>query len=82
MNDRNIKSSTPTPSNGDTAPSDGGVSSSLHARKCAICGKPVQPDDEHFPFCGKRCKTIDLGKWANEEYRVSRPIEQADLDEE
>ena len=22
------------------------------------------------PFCGERCKMIDLGKWAAEDYRV------------
>jgi uncharacterized protein len=25
----------------------------------------------YFPFCSERCRLIDLGKWANEEYRVS-----------
>jgi hypothetical protein len=24
------------------------------------------------PFCSERCKMIDLGKWANEEYRVEQ----------
>ena len=23
-----------------------------------------------YPFCGKRCKTIDLGRWLSEDYRV------------
>jgi endogenous inhibitor of DNA gyrase (YacG/DUF329 family) len=26
-----------------------------------------------FPFCSERCRLIDLGKWASEEYRVSEP---------
>lgn len=47
---------------------------------CPICGKPAT--DEFAPFCSKRCKTIDLGRWADEKYRISRPVEQADLDEE
>ena len=29
------------------------------------------------PFCSERCKLIDLGKWLNEEYRVSE--ERPDL---
>lgn len=51
-------------------------------RKCPICRKLVAEDSTTFPFCGERCRTIDLGKWANEDYRISRPIEQADIDEE
>ena len=30
------------------------------------------------PFCSQRCKDIDLGRWLNEEYAISRP---ATLDE-
>lgn len=39
---------------------------------CPICGGEVGPRKENpcFPFCNARCKTIDLGKWMNEEYRV------------
>lgn len=25
-------------------------------------------DNPHRPFCSERCKLIDLGAWANEEY--------------
>jgi endogenous inhibitor of DNA gyrase (YacG/DUF329 family) len=31
------------------------------------------------PFCSERCKLIDLGAWANEEYRV--PAENASPDD-
>ncbi len=31
------------------------------------------------PFCSERCKLIDLGKWANEEYRVEQPEDEEDL---
>jgi hypothetical protein len=51
-------------------------------RKCRICGKPVAEDAPTFPFCGPRCRTIDLGRWADESYKITRPIEQSDLDEE
>jgi endogenous inhibitor of DNA gyrase (YacG/DUF329 family) len=23
-----------------------------------------------FPFCSPRCKTIDLGRWLSEDYRI------------
>ena len=34
-----------------------------------------------FPFCSKRCRQIDLGKWLGGNYVISRPIEQNDLEE-
>jgi endogenous inhibitor of DNA gyrase (YacG/DUF329 family) len=37
-------------------------------RKCAVCGKP---QIEAFrPFCSKRCRQIDLGKWLGERYAI------------
>jgi endogenous inhibitor of DNA gyrase (YacG/DUF329 family) len=29
------------------------------------------------PFCSLRCQMIDLGKWLNEEYRISEPLDGA-----
>lgn len=42
---------------------------------CPICNASVEPRSRNkaFPFCSPRCKTIDLGKWLNEEYRVPSP---------
>ena len=39
---------------------------------CPRCGKPApySPVNAWRPFCSERCKMIDLGKWAAEEYRV------------
>ena len=51
-------------------------------RPCPICRKAVSPDAATYPFCSKRCRTIDLARWADEAYVISRPIEQSDLDEE
>ena len=49
--------------------------------KCSQCGTEYKfiyqkgiPLPPNFPFCSKRCKSIDLGKWLNEEYRISTPI--------
>jgi len=41
---------------------------------CPHCGKEHQWDTNNRsrPFCSERCKLIDLGKWANEEYRVEQ----------
>jgi endogenous inhibitor of DNA gyrase (YacG/DUF329 family) len=42
---------------------------------CPQCGAEHAWDTRNRfrPFCGERCKLIDLGKWANEEYRVGLP---------
>lgn len=38
---------------------------------CPICKKKVLWEGNAFrPFCSDRCRLIDLGKWASEEYRV------------
>ncbi|MCE2950650.1 MAG: DNA gyrase inhibitor YacG [Alphaproteobacteria bacterium] len=35
---------------------------------CPLCHKTT---DHHFrPFCSKRCKEVDLGRWFQETYRV------------
>ena len=48
--------------------------------KCSICGAAAT-DPAVFPFCSERCRKIDLGRWFDGRYLVSRPIEQADLEE-
>lgn len=48
----------------------------VHIR-CPICKRelPDAPDDfAHRPFCSSRCKTVDLGRWLDEEYRISTPV--------
>ncbi len=39
---------------------------------CPTCGKPVEWTQASAwrPFCSERCKLIDLGAWATEQYRV------------
>ncbi|HFC8536433.1 TPA: DNA gyrase inhibitor YacG [Neisseria bacilliformis] len=41
--------------------------------KCPRCGKPAEfsPRNPYRPFCSQRCKTNDLGAWADGSYRVS-----------
>jgi endogenous inhibitor of DNA gyrase (YacG/DUF329 family) len=50
--------------------------------RCPICDAAAKPRRENasFPFCSTRCKTIDLGKWLNEEYRI--PVAAVSDDEE
>lgn len=42
--------------------------------KCPICKKEVVFGSPFMPFCSERCRLIDLGKWASEEYVISTPI--------
>lgn len=45
--------------------------------RCPICGQPTDSRVEReFPFCSPRCRLVDLGQWAAEDYRVSEPAEQ------
>jgi endogenous inhibitor of DNA gyrase (YacG/DUF329 family) len=38
---------------------------------CPICKKKTAWKDNPWrPFCSERCKLIDLGKWASDEYRI------------
>lgn len=49
--------------------------------RCPICKKMVKESVEQYPFCSTRCKQVDLGRWVDESYKISRPIEQRDLEE-
>jgi len=50
-------------------------------KPCPRCGKRVNLKEDPFrPFCSKKCKEIDLGKWALETYRI--PGERVHQDEE
>jgi endogenous inhibitor of DNA gyrase (YacG/DUF329 family) len=39
----------------------------------------LRPSNPYRPFCSARCKGIDLGAWANEEFRM--PAEEPPDDE-
>jgi endogenous inhibitor of DNA gyrase (YacG/DUF329 family) len=42
--------------------------------RCPICDVPMPGDWSEYPeypFCSKRCRTIDLGRWLGEEYKLS-----------
>ena len=48
---------------------------------CPTCGLPVM--EEHRPFCSKRCREIDLGKWFSGSYSIPavEPPDGAEMDE-
>ena len=48
--------------------------------RCPICERQFDPvQSSALPFCGERCRQIDLGRWLREVYTV--PVER-DPDEE
>ena len=40
---------------------------------CPSCKKPAQYSEANRwrPFCSERCRSMDLGAWASESYRVA-----------
>ncbi len=51
--------------------------------KCPVCKKESAWKDNPFrPFCSERCRLIDLGKWASEEYRIPGGRQAGDKDED
>jgi endogenous inhibitor of DNA gyrase (YacG/DUF329 family) len=52
--------------------------------RCPICEKlmDIQGPKEwpDWPFCGKRCRMADLGRWLGEKYRIETPCKEEDLD--
>lgn len=40
-------------------------------RQCPICQKRTDSEiDRDFPFCSGRCRLLDLGTWASENYVI------------
>lgn len=55
--------------------------------RCPICGCWMQGDSPkewpQWPFCGPRCRLIDLGRWLGEDYRLAAsPHEEIDPDDD
>jgi uncharacterized protein len=50
--------------------------------QCPICRRAVAAEAGTFPFCGPRCKLIDLGNWLDGAYRIpGGAADPEDLDE-
>ena len=51
--------------------------------RCPICEKTMDaqgpkewPD---WPFCCRRCKMVDLGRWLGGSYKIESPLQEEDL---
>ena len=54
--------------------------------RCPICDRAMDghgpkewPD---WPFCSKRCRLVDLGRWLDGAYSIEVPAQEEDLEEE
>jgi tRNA threonylcarbamoyladenosine biosynthesis protein TsaE len=48
---------------------------------CPVTGRAVSGESLTWPFASEQARMADLNAWFNEEHVISRPIEQADLDQ-
>jgi hypothetical protein len=49
--------------------------------KCPACGNETEYEGNKYrPFCSERCKLLDFGAWADEEYAL--PTQDTALTEE
>lgn len=50
---------------------------------CPTCGgdSVFEPSNLWRPFCSERCRLVDLGAWANEDFRVPAAPTSVDEDE-
>ncbi|MEJ8296753.1 DNA gyrase inhibitor YacG [Delftia tsuruhatensis] len=62
------------------APQPTSLSSAGPTVRCPTCAGPslFAPANRFRPFCSERCRQIDLGAWANEEFRVPAPMPPED----
>jgi len=51
---------------------------------CPACKNITTWEENPFrPFCSERCKLIDLGAWASDEYRIpGKPVDETVRSEE
>ncbi len=50
------------------------------AKPCRTCGGSLK--DPATAFCSDRCRMADLGKWFSGDYKVTRELKDADLEED
>lgn len=55
--------------------------------RCPICDRQFElTESTALPFCSERCRTIDLGRWLGEAYRMpvapdAEALESPDIDD-
>jgi uncharacterized protein len=53
--------------------------------RCPICERALDAQGPRewpdWPFCSKRCKLVDLGRWLGGNYRIESPLGEEHQDE-
>jgi endogenous inhibitor of DNA gyrase (YacG/DUF329 family) len=53
--------------------------------RCPICERPLDGQGPkewpEWPFCSKRCKLVDLGRWLGGGYRIDSPLREEHLED-
>ncbi len=39
--------------------------------RCRHCDRAIGRDNPHLPFCGERCRLLDLGRWIDGAFRIA-----------
>ncbi|NWH07319.1 MAG: DNA gyrase inhibitor YacG [Alphaproteobacteria bacterium] len=47
--------------------------------RCPICGRPAEPRER--PFCSRRCRDVDLGRWLSGAYAIPAATPPEDEDD-
>lgn len=55
--------------------------SAIRTVACPSCKNAAEfsPNNPFRPFCSERCKLIDLGLWADEQFTIASPIDSDTL---
>jgi len=51
----------------------------MNKLRCPICDVAMPGnwvEYPEYPFCSRRCRTIDLGRWLSEDYKVASDSER------
>ena len=53
--------------------------------ECPTCKQAFEvqrnEDAPHRPFCSRRCKLVDLGRWLDGTYAISEPVSPEEPDQ-
>ncbi len=57
-------------------------------RRCPVCKKIIDmavqrrsTESDYYPFCCRRCKLIDLGRWLDGDYKIIGKLQTEDAGE-
>lgn len=49
------------------------MSADVGSAHCPVCKRRLDAATADGPFCGPRCRLVDLGRWLEGDYRIPDP---------